>query len=275
MERISQGTKAMPQLLKTREISEIPELLDNCEEIKKLETEKMDELENKEKIPQVKQGVDFVFEQNPELEKIGTKEQYSQYLDIVFPESLEKEILYHGTASSQKIENFDFNRSNYGNAVFFTKDKKFAETYAFDEVRNGIVQTEILDVKNIFDYKDPEKIEELRPIISELIHQNYKSPTGVSFMCNPQGMQIGERFIENPSLEDAVEHYIHRLKNGAWRIIETPAIIAFIAEKYDSLKVVEHDRENIAVFNNNQIHVLGSQSDLERFKDFVVLDKNN
>lgn len=253
------------------------EKLYNCEEIKQTETEKMDQLESKEKILQVKEGVDFVFEQNPELEKIGTREQYLQYLDTVFPESLEKEILYHGTASSQKIENFDFSRSSYGNAVFFTKDKKFAETYAFDEVRNGLVQAEILDVKNVFDYKDPGKIEELRPIISELIHQNYKSPTGVSFICNPQGMQVGERFVENPSFEDAVDHYIHRLKNGAWRIIETPAIIAFIAERHDSLKVVEHGRENIAVFNNNQIHVLGSELDLERFKDFVthLSDKNN
>jgi len=29
----------------------------------------------------IKEGVDFVFEQNPELKKIGTEEQYSEYLN--------------------------------------------------------------------------------------------------------------------------------------------------------------------------------------------------
>jgi hypothetical protein len=133
------------------------ELLDNCEEIKQAEQMKLEQLEEKEKKSQIKEGVDFVFEQNPELADIGTPEQYGAYLDTIFPESKVKDIVYHGTASKEKIETFDFNRSNYGNAVFFTKDKKFAETYAFDEVRDGLVQAQVLDIKNPFDYNDIEK----------------------------------------------------------------------------------------------------------------------
>ena len=34
----------------------------------------------------IKEGVDFVFEQNPELSKIGSRQQYSQYLNTVFPD---------------------------------------------------------------------------------------------------------------------------------------------------------------------------------------------
>ena len=45
----------------------------------------------------IKEGVDFIFEQNLELVKIGTKEQYSEYLDSIFPESKVRDIVYHGS----------------------------------------------------------------------------------------------------------------------------------------------------------------------------------
>ena len=47
--------------------------------------------------PQVKEGVDFVFEKSPELSKVGTQEQYSNYLNTIFPNSQVKDIVYHGT----------------------------------------------------------------------------------------------------------------------------------------------------------------------------------
>ena len=49
----------------------------------------------------IKKGVNFVFEQNPKLAKIGTELQYSKYLETVFPESKIKDIVYHGS----KIKN--------------------------------------------------------------------------------------------------------------------------------------------------------------------------
>lgn len=44
---------------------------------------------------QNKEGIDFVFEQSPELISIGTQEQYAQYLDTIFPDSKVKDIVYH------------------------------------------------------------------------------------------------------------------------------------------------------------------------------------
>jgi len=43
--------------------------------------------ENKIETYHIKEGVDFVFEQYPNLAEIGTKEQYSRYLDTIFPDS--------------------------------------------------------------------------------------------------------------------------------------------------------------------------------------------
>lgn len=53
------------------------------------------------------EDIDFVFEQNPELEKIGTKKDYSEYLKTIFPESKIKGIFYHGTISKNLIEKFN------------------------------------------------------------------------------------------------------------------------------------------------------------------------
>jgi hypothetical protein len=53
----------------------------------------------------IKEGVDFVFEQNLELAQIGTKEQYSEYLGTIFPESKVRDIVYHRTG--KKFDAFD------------------------------------------------------------------------------------------------------------------------------------------------------------------------
>jgi len=45
----------------------------------------------------IKTGVDFVYQQHPELTNIGTPEQYSQYLDTIFPNSKVKDIKQHAT----------------------------------------------------------------------------------------------------------------------------------------------------------------------------------
>jgi len=74
----------------------------------------------KQDIPEldaVKSGVQELFDSNPELANIGTAEQYSQYLDTIFPDSKLKKILYHGTVLS-----FDkFKIGNYG-AIFFSNN---------------------------------------------------------------------------------------------------------------------------------------------------------
>ena len=46
---------------------------------------------------EVKPGVKELFNINPELSEIGTAEQYSAYLDSIFPDSKVKDIVYHGT----------------------------------------------------------------------------------------------------------------------------------------------------------------------------------
>ena len=75
---------------------------------------------------EVKPGVQELFESNPELATIGTQQQYSQYLDTIFPDSKLKDIVYHGSTSKEKFENF---KLKYGNDEsfqgFYFADTKF------------------------------------------------------------------------------------------------------------------------------------------------------
>jgi hypothetical protein len=45
----------------------------------------------------IKPGVQELFDSNPKLASIGTPQQYSAYLDSVFPDSKVKDIVYHGS----------------------------------------------------------------------------------------------------------------------------------------------------------------------------------
>jgi len=99
----------------------------------------------------IKEGVDFVFEQNPELSSIGTPQQYSQYLDTIFPDSKVKNIVYHGT--DNKFDVFDDKLANtkddfigYIPGHYFFNDMKSAEAYT----ENSNILPAIVNAKNPF-----------------------------------------------------------------------------------------------------------------------------
>jgi hypothetical protein len=63
---------------------------------------------NEQVLPQLKEGVSELFESNPELATIGTQEQYSQYLETIFPDSKVKEMdnsLYISVLNQLEQEN--------------------------------------------------------------------------------------------------------------------------------------------------------------------------
>jgi hypothetical protein len=78
----------------------------------------------------IKPGVTELFESNPVLAKIGTIEQYSQYLDTIFPDSMVKAILYHGSYS--KFESFDQTRLGETTGLSTYKDKATGEEFTSD-----------------------------------------------------------------------------------------------------------------------------------------------
>jgi len=80
----------------------------------------------------VKPGVQELFDTNPELASVGTPEQYSAYLDSIFPESKVKDVVYHGTDKSKKVLQEGFSKITKGftqrvnqiKGFYFAKNKK-------------------------------------------------------------------------------------------------------------------------------------------------------
>ena len=102
------------------------------------------------KVSNVKEGVDFVFEQNPELASIGTQEQYSEYLDTVFPDSKVKDIVYRGDENYNVGEKIlsRVGGNKYTNGIYFAKNRREAAGYINDiKKKTTHVFSAILDLK--------------------------------------------------------------------------------------------------------------------------------
>lgn len=197
----------------------------------------------------VKEGVDFIFEQNPELEKLGTKEQYSEYLDTIFPESKIKDMVWHG--SLKKFENFDLENhsssGNFGIGISTTADKTFAQKYARG---NGFLNGIILNIKN--------------PFITSLRYKEYRG--GNTFVPK---VKMSE-YIKNDGILDyegldrdslkLLNQYLIEYKGPT----DNKGLPVYQEKIYSSPYLKE-----IVVFENEQAYILGTQQDLEKFKEFV------
>jgi hypothetical protein len=191
----------------------------------------------------IKEGVDFIFEQNPELAQIGTKEQYSEYLDTIFPESKVRDIVYHGTSSKFDEEKFD--KSKLGKST--------------DNVTNKLGF-----------YFVPEKL-----IADKFIKgRKYRQKDGkISTEYPPNAKVFGTilnlqkpETIEGDVFQKAAEaNILPPLKLDGDSLIITPQTDNILSE---------FSVTNYVVFDPDQIHILGSKQDLENFKNFVSKKKN-
>jgi hypothetical protein len=128
-----------------------------------------------------------VFSSTPELSKIGTEQEYNEYLKTVFPDSQLKDIVYH--RSNEKFDQFDESRRNSDTGNLFD----FSQTN--DKTEYG---------KNVY------------PVLLNI-------------------KKMGEGFVLDNGTDGAKNEII-----GGDKIYSVP--------------------------NSNQIHILGSKSDVEGFK---------
>jgi ribA/ribD-fused uncharacterized protein len=128
-------------------------------------------------VAEVKPGVKELFDSNPELSTIGTQEQYSQYLDSIFPDSQVKDIVYRGI-DEKYTKNIEKEDKNEG--IYFTTNFSFAKNYG-DKVFSSLLNilspkiTEY-DSKLIYDNSD------IKTIKSEMA--NFKQNIGFQTKSN-------------------------------------------------------------------------------------------
>jgi len=187
-----------------------------------------------------KEGVDFVFEQNPELAKIGTEKDYSDYIKTIFPESKVKDIVYHGS-NNKEIENFKVGERDhfrFGSGIYFSKNYKAAKSYA--DSKNGKTYFAILNIKN-----------------SKNINDNFWEQTYTPL----------EKFLKI----NKIKHIIKGILSPELR-----AKIKYKSSEILSTKdsSIVNNGEEIIVYNPTQIHMLNSEQDIEEFKKYMK-SKNN
>jgi len=109
----------------------------------------------------IKPGVEELFKSNQELASIGTPEEYSKYLDTIFPQSKIKDIVYHGT--DVEFDNFDDkfigkkDPGYYGKGFYFGKTLEGAKHIAFAYTNRPAKPTELISA--ILNLKNPLKIQ--------------------------------------------------------------------------------------------------------------------
>lgn len=167
----------------------------------------------------IKPGVAELFESNPELASIGTPEQYSQYLDTIFPDSQVSDIVYHGT-----MEHLLPKDKFKGYVTYFTTSKRYAETFGFPVNRKVLAA----------------KINVERP---------YNAPSEMADV--PEEVHITDKFT-NPRLIKANNR-------------EHDSVIGKDAG--------QEEGNTVAIFEPEQIHILGSARDLNMFERFVSTDE--
>jgi hypothetical protein len=226
---------------------------------------------------EIKEGVDSIFESNPQLEEIGSQEEYSAYLDTVFPESQVKNIVYHGSKSAEKFSIPDFSKNEWGEGFYVTSDYRYAKGYT-----NGSnnVMSLMINSKNIKEIQGAymagtENIEKYFDEIKNLESINLKNNSSVYY--------VGEDGLSIRTLKDEAEKVDFQEKNSGWedvseteindKIKELQTEITRIEENgvYDTVLTNDESGAKIiyAVFKPEQIHTLGSEQDINGFNDYI------
>ena len=179
---------------------------------------------------EVAKGVQELFVSNPELNSIGTPQQYSAYLNTIFPDSKVKDIVYHGTPDG-RFDSFDINQAGKNTrqstqGIYFTDSKKTADFYAEGSI----------------DFSQFESLEEYNAV---------KTAKVFPAVLNAKNLKL----VDNPQAQD-------RQGDAVLRTIDKLADNGLVGD-------LDFAHQYI-VFEPEQVHILGNKQDIAGFKKFVA-----
>ena len=251
--------------------------------------------EEKEVLPSVsfKEAVDFVFDQNPELAEIGTQEEYMQFLETIFPNSLLQNPVYHETKSDWfKTEKFSKEKIGqtdagyYGKGFYFSTQPGISGGYGHNEflsvlnvknpkyhidthtvgkqILSGLTKQESRNIAVSWLEKQIQHYEkELEDLKNGFIRKHNDIPKDVDFETYWENKRI--ETIQNVS--NLSQEYKGQLKNIDTIINEYYSHDGFLTS--DNLA----NYEEILIREEDQIHVLGSNEDVKKFGEFIEREK--
>jgi hypothetical protein len=177
-------------------------------------------------------------------------------------ESVTSEKLYHGNRKGD----FPPKRKRFAGAIFLTNNLDFAKNFAGFDEKETFPNGEVFEIKLKSNIKlcNPMDIETMKEldlvtVIQKMIDSNYIDETnGTKFIKIGKGFKgynpdTDEEF-DISDQEQSVYHYLWRVKNGAWRVVECEPIISQIKTKgYDGFYVIERGSKNVAIFDESSI----------------------
>ena len=171
-----------------------------------------------------------VFNNNPELSKIGSMEEYSKYINTIFPKSQEKNIVYHDTRSDE-IEGGKLRPSTdgtYGEGIYVQMKREFGGTYG------GKTLSVIINTRKAYPFNT--------------------------------GMNGGPSTLFNKFLDkhrNSKKSYWVDLAKQEFREY-------IIKDGYDAIRTREEGGNSFYIlFEPEQTHILGTQEDIEGFKKYL------
>lgn len=219
-----------------------------------IESSQADSIEvgNEHEKQSISEGVDFLFAEHPELSSIGTKEQYINYVETIFPESKTKGIYYHSSDASFIDEGFkqmnpNFNTLNSIKGVFnFSSNRQFTKRYGQN------TYAVVLDTHNpLEDNSSGEFADDMDRPLSEALYKIGKKDDGNIFApSHEESLSDIDAVINHIAGEGYMES--HPRTGVEWGIPK---------------------QDIVSVFDENKIHILGSKIDLQKFKEFVNGEK--
>jgi len=188
-------------------------------------------------------------------------QRYQSFVKIL--ENSNGEKLYHGNRKGD----FPPEKRRFAGAIFLTSNLAFARDFAgFDESDQfpdgAVFEVTLKPGLKICDLMEPKVMVELglEDLIKHMVDQGYVDPTsGTKFnKITGKGFKgfdpaTGKVFdIDEP--HQSANHYLWRVKNGAWRVIECEPVVRRIREKgYDGFSVMERGSRNVAIFDEASI----------------------
>ena len=215
----------------------------------------------------IKDGVEEVFKKFSELSEIGTPEQYSKYLDSIFPDSRVKDIVYQIVDGEQDNRKYQW----FGDSI--------EAILSFAEWRERMRIEEILRNKI---KKDNPKLSQYE--IEDIIDNYFESKK-----TNPARIKRIERTILNIKNPEIFNSFfgdfdknvpIHKRKTVFDELEKEHGDGIIIGHKDDNWLdgYPEATGKQFVIFNPKNKHILGSKEDIEGFKKFVgrteSLDEN-
>lgn len=196
----------------------------------------------------IKPGVKELFNENPEFSKIGTQQQYSAYLDTIFPDSKVKDIVYHGSPNKE-IQSF------------LSPEK---EGYQKQETTTtGVAGIYFSNKKEVADlYQDFKK-------------EGIKGKTYPAVINAKRPLVVGDKATDGFTEGTFGASALWNIQKGVLQGLRKAGIDAIKTGEYASKTSAIGENTEIAVFEPEQIHILGSKQDIEGFKNWVGKNQSN